>query len=632
VHNDYTLIPPSLSNHQIFMDTRHLILVGRALQAALINWMSWTIHRVADLAIWRIISFLCMLVFITTLLRFLRQRCRLEPFWLFILGLAIVFLPESQIYVLLAATSLSGFLTLLPSLWAYILLEQGWKVEGKEILQPNGIRSVGSLTLSFLLFEAALFIYPPNAVFVFVCTFASLLFSTKAQVPQIRRIFIRDLIFFGSAMLVYLIVNLKIVIPWAQMNLKFMQIHAVTLTGGLYELGMGVDLFSKSRLLWETFLVSMAGVWHLTWGPNAGGGLLVLAVLCAAGLWQQTRREFDRTAFLQKFLGGTALFTLVNLPTLIAKGCDHVIGYRVLFASAALLLLWLIGLLRAVAAGLDEKKRTAVTAGILIIFTVIPGVLTSRNISAVVHNYSRELNFIRDKISGFDPEKIHRVMVMTLPLGSGETLIGRKLPFEFSGIIFGPQHIVDEIMQKSGRTPIPVDTDVGKLIFVDENTSIIDLRDAQAVRWSISKPIVQVRVSALPGQEVSAFRQGRFLVFEQKRNGQKFPFYSAIASSAGLPWVEFDFLDHDDRVLQNFIWGVFSSTSHHADLVNFILQASADGKRWVTLETTKNPAVAQLNLWAYQVLNPGAYHRYRFLLLDPPLRVMSIYLDLDFQP
>lgn len=631
-HNDYTLIPPSLGNHLVFMDTRHLILAGRALQAVLVYPIAWTINRVADLVAWRIISFFCMLVFVAIFLRFLRRRFGLEPFWLFVLGLAIVFLPESQLCILMVTTFLGGFVTLLPSLWAYVLLEQGWKTDEKKMLRQKKTRSAGTLAFSFLLFESALFIYPPNAMFVFVCTFASLFFATKTQVPQARRIFGRDLIFFGSAMLVYWIVNLNVVIPWAQANLKFMQTHAAAMTGGLYELDMTADLFSKSRLLWESFLISMAGVWHLAWGPRAGEGLLVLALLCTAGLRQQTRREFDLTVFLQKLLGGVALFVLINLPAIMAKGCDHVIGYRVLFASAVLLLLWLIGLLRAVTAGMGQKQRTAVTAVILIIFVTLPGVLAGHNILTVVRNYSRELNFIRNKISGFDLSKINRVMVMTLPLGSGETLIGRKLPFEFSSMVLGPQHIADEIMQKFGRTKIPVDTDVGKVIFIDENTGIIDLRDAQLVRWSTSKPIVQVRVSAVPGQEVSVFRQGRFLVFKQKKDGCEFHSWSAITSSAGLPWVEFNFLNHDDRVLQNFIWGVFSSTVHCADLVDFILQASVDGRDWVTLKTTKSPAAAELNLWAYQVLNPGAYHRYRFLFLNPPLRVLSVYMDLDIQP
>lgn len=621
MHNDYRLLPGSFKDHEIFGEALHLYAAGRPLQFFLINLQSWCIEKVSQLALSRFVSFLFMLGFAGLFYHFLRRHLRLDGFWSKTIVLSMVMLPVAQLDIIWATNLLSGYVTLFLALLSYVVLDSAfltWEGSlGQRLRTIAPWAAVG-------LFLAALFTYPINAVFVFVCTFAHVLFSGNER-RAILKIALRDVAFYGFCMLIYYLANVLFFIPYAPEH------GAGRLTGTAYAFTATFDFSQKFKMLAETFTVALSGVWHLVIG-NAGAALNAVLIILAVVLIFNCRKIRHAIYFLSITVG---LFVLSNVPTLMAKGCFTLMGYRVIFPATAIVMIGLLGLWQKTAARFPKREALIKRgAAAFVCFSVLIAFI---NVSDATRNFNRELNHIRQKVESANLENISRILLVFVPTYSGETLIERKLPYEFSYMLTFPdmaEPIIAEALKKKGVTVIPqVISSEANVILYDDYTYVIDVNEAAPRQ--VLKPRALVTTSSSARRHVEIYQEmgGIYLGFEEMEAGLKIPFWPASIRPPNPSWLQVEFQKEVSPVL-GFGFGLYTIGREETALpVEVLLQGSVDGLKWVNLGTQlalRNPADEHLRI--YKVINPGSYKKYRFypvsVSLTSPLPVSKIYMFL----
>lgn len=444
-----------------FIESGHLLFIGRALGAVLINGQCFFLNQISDFAASRFVSFLVLLVFTGLFFQRLSRKHHLGFFWSGIISFGILLLPSNQVSILWAGNFVPGSLNLLYSFASYLLLER---------VQRGTLPSVIALSGSLLLFIASLFIYPPTAMFVYVFTFSSILFSPFSQWRHTRLIVGRDLLFFGAGMGIYWIMNRFLIYPLVAGSGHFLPPRQIA-----YQMAISVNVFSKMGLLIDTALSSASGTWHLYYGESGALITLFLMGFClfpVAYLKEGTYGGYkDLSSLAQRVFAGAALFFLSNLPSFLAKGNFTLLGYHVLLPGSAMILLLQFWLMRECDRLLQGGHRASCMKAVAIALILAYGLLTSWNVRDTVTNYARELNFIRTKVASADYAKTVGFIIKTVP--RGETLIQRRLPFEFSCMITHTQHvefILREGLRKLGLGMIPI-----RFLLVDSNV-VLDPR------------------------------------------------------------------------------------------------------------------------------------------------------------
>ncbi len=461
-HNDYSMLIYNKNSWLGFIESGHLLLIGRALGAVFISLHCHFLHRISDFAISRLVAFGAMVIFTLCLFRYFRKKSQGNVFWSCLMAWGLFLLPSNQTFILWTCNFGPGPLNLLLAFAAYSLLESAG---GDDIFlsqRRHKLTSVFYLLGSFLLFLASLFIYSPTSIFVFVLTFLLILFSPLSQWPRTRLIVLRDFLFFGAAMLVYWLLDRSVIFPLALKTGQF----------GIpvqpeYKMAVTSDWSAKIPLLKETWLCSLSGPWHLFWGNQ--GAFMTVSILIILGGMIVYRAKTVSPKFFEQFsrskkilypgqiaLAIFLIFVGVNLPMLFAQGNLNVRGYRVLFPSASMILIaqfWLMYKNDQFASKEHPFSFMKIGAFVLILFYAF---LTLENVSDTARNYSRELNFIREKVEAADLAETRVFVVKVIP--RGETVIKRKMPFEFGYMITDPQHvapIIWESLKDKGLNPRP---------------------------------------------------------------------------------------------------------------------------------------------------------------------------------
>ncbi len=448
-HNDYSMLLADRNNWLGFFESKHILMVGRAVGAVLATLQCWTMNRIADFTFWRLLSLGCVLLFVILLARFLKKRCSLEGPWAWLAGFLVMLLPVTQMSVLWVAHFMPGSFNILLATGSYLLFEKA-RGDGRLIgAAVPPVRSIPLLALAFVLFVAALFTYPPTALTVFIFTFAVVLFSPSARWPQARRTFIGDAVFWGLGMLAYRIIDRMIVYPWGVLDAKF---HIPTQVE--YNMRLTSHWAAKFQLLLNSLLDAAAGTWHLLLG-EVGAGILLFIV--SWGLFECFSRKqsacgsADLRIFWEKAGMLAALLFLANLPSFLAEGCFKVLGYRVLWPASVMLVLVLGASLRYLNRLEEENPppegppggRTVPYA--ILALVVIFALLAARNIGDSTRNAQLELRFVRAQLNALNISRVTQVIVIPLPKGA--TLIGRNLPYEFGYMITEFQHVAPIILQ-----------------------------------------------------------------------------------------------------------------------------------------------------------------------------------------
>ncbi len=657
MHNDYRFIPGNFSDRLIFSEAEHLYIVGRPLQAVLVTLQGWCINNISEFAIARFISFLFMILFAVLFDFFLRRIAKVEPFWSRVIVLNAVCLPPSQVYVLWVAHFLPGYFTLVLATASYLLLSFGMPVP-KTIGQKQKY-SIPLLTGSAFLFEAALFNYPINAVFVFACTVGLLLFSPLPKWPQTLKTIMRDILFFGAGMLIYFLANVLFFLPHAPtMSVP----HDLAKTP--YAFDLSANIWLKGKLIFSTFWTALAETGHLFIGQPAAimnAVVILTGIILLFFLSKNTRpkghepststnsflyvdsslryeeiniqkqncrgtslalRKKNRMRLLSLSILGTVLFLLTNAPTLIAKECFELVGYRVLFPSGAIILMGEWGLWSFCVRFIGNRTGRALIKVLAVGFLSLNVILNWINVRDVCRNYHLEMEFLRRKAAAIDFKNTNRILLIRTP--DKTTLIERDIPFEFSYMITLPAlaaPIVEEVTRKKGVAPLPISVDDANIIFFDQYTQIIDFNEASLkkthLKAQISKPWALVKTADSATKHIEIAREtSTFFIFEEVVDEKTIPFWVMDPNRRQPPWIELTFQDQG-QAIKSFTFGIFERALNDPSEANCLMLGSMDGKKWINsklLIMRRNPT--DQNLKIYRVAQPFPFKYYRFFLIS----------------
>jgi hypothetical protein len=456
-HNDYTLLTINKGSWFGFIEARHLVLIGRALGAVLISSYCNYLGTIGGLAWSRFFSFIGMLTITAILYHRLQNKHGVSVFWSAVIAFAFLLLPANQVYVLWVANLIPGTLNVLLSLAAYQLLEKSGVENFFSTLDYRSV-NVYNLIRGAIFFLAAFFIYPPTALFIFVLTFMTVIFSPLSQWAQVRFVVIRDILFTIFVMGVYWMLN-GYIIRWAIGQGWSRDIPQQQ----EYQMMVGFPFWQKISLLWETTLASLSGPWHLYFG-NAGAWLTGVFIICF-GLIHMLRRSLtvkdgehhqggSRWFWgVERAMACIGLFLLMNLPTLVAKGVIDLLGYRVILPGMAMFFIGQFVLMqKSEKIWCENLSLGGVIRGVAILLLMMYGVLTAVNVKDVVYNYHRELQFLRHSLEGFDDHRYDAIVVKQIP--KGETLIHRRMPLEFGFMITSHHHLWAVIVETAKRKPM----------------------------------------------------------------------------------------------------------------------------------------------------------------------------------
>jgi hypothetical protein len=642
MHNDYRMLEGSFQDRKIFDEAEHLYVVGRPLQYWLITWQSWFIQKTSDFVAARIVQLFLLWFFLALFYRFLRRHLELEAFWATLLTINVAVLPPSQLYVIFLTELLPGFFTLIPALTSYLLLDSAsGRMSARE--SPRRIRRAGLFVLAFLLFLTALLTYPMNAVFVFFCTFGIVLFSKPPEWRETVKIVARDIIFFGAGMLVYFLLIVFYFLPHQPVMASAHDLEKTE-----YNFSVGFNLLGKANLVRETFLTALGGVWHsifLRWGVLISATLMgVIGILWVFLFLKASKRRGkvlnqEILPWFGLIATGMMLFIFANSPTIIAKGCFKLVGYRVIFPASVIILMVQWGLLRKIAELLSSKKNIYLLRGIGVVVLVLQCCLATKNVADAARNYSLELSYLRQQLKEADLKDKERIMLSLVPPYAGETLLERAMANEFALMITGiglANPIVCQALQERGLKPLPVSTDDSNIVYYDQYTQVIDINQARAVYQKVQVPVIHrpfafVTSSDADRRHIHIYQDvgGIYFLFQEDLGENRLPFW-LIQPAAGIPWIQFEFRDAPQKIF-GFTFGVYALAQSPAIPTDFRLQASEDGKRWVDLKTALVLKKGdEPNLAMYALFEPTSHRMFRFYFVPrnfaQPLPIAKIHL------
>gem|GEM_PF-2038074 len=620
VRNDYLLLPSTLHDKQVFPETPALCKLGRPLGALLITLLSWFINQISDFRFWRLLSFLTMLVVAGLFERFLRRRCGVEAFWAQLMVVTIMFLPPTQVFILWVANFPPGSFTLLLAFLSYLL----WDSAGEKPWTPWADTKMGRVlrdSLAFVLFFAALLIYPAAAVFVFCGTFCYLIFPPAKERLSLRRKVGRDVVFYGSIMAAYFVINLKLLLPWSTAYCAMVFKSYEEFSGSLYEFSLATDLWRMAVLMRDAFGYSLAGVWHPVWpsGWVVSAAVVVLGLVAIHRVRFKAMRDVRWSRKGAKVVAGLFLFLLVISPFCLAKNCVMVPGYRTLFPAMVMTTLIPFAILYRWQQVLPEKQDRWLPQGMAVVLVICFFLIAGKNVHDVVRNYSHELNFIRAKLAALSGKNLNRLLLSARqPLGQA-SLIERVIPFEFGFMLDLSQYlepIANDVRARSGLRPLVV-ADVWDrgMVFFNDHTGLIDLDEAVLdTEDSQATAGLKLRVRlSISSEGAEIFRLGKFFAFNQVRGKQSYPFWVIPPTEIEKSWFQLDFLKGPYR-LKNF--AIRISTVYPYQSKTCLLQASEDGQHWQEVKVVPERLPNSSNALIFKIAEDANYPYYRFYVIN----------------
>ena len=614
--NDYGLVPVRFPD--IYPEAPHLFIVGRCLGAFLVILKAWLVNSIAAMAGFRFFAFLLMLVVAGMFYFFLRRRIGLAPFWAQATVAGLMLLPASQVYVLYVLHLAPGFITLILALASYLVMDPALATStaAAPLVKNRPVRLFGA----GILFLGALLIYPPNALVVFACTGAWIVLSPAASGRAWFRIFCRDLMFFGSVMVVYYFLNLLVIFPNAPSWTDWYDI-----VFNRYNFVLARQVAPKLSLIKETFVISLAGFWHPWWrGRGAWISAGVPAFFAAWFVFQKIKAGQDwlRPAgtIVKKVSAVAFLFLAANAAIILPEGVNHVFAYRILFPSGALLVIVTFGIL----ARCDlPGRQNLIIKGLVVVMVAVAFGLTARNVFDFTVNMKREIDYVQHHVRRVDFDDISNFVVVLLPEDKEETLIGRRMPFEFGYMVSQAklfQTAIDEVARQKGHRPLPVKAALGPVVFTDPHSVVIDMNEAQ--RFYLGRRtsgqdrgLAIITTSASPDRRIEVLRErGLIFLFQEKRDARRAPFWEMDFDREPEAWFQFRF-QQKPQTLQFFTFGALTQNIPGFAPIGTKVRASNDGTHWTDIATDivyRQPNDKDFKV--YRLRRPAPYRYYRFYL------------------
>lgn len=632
-HSDYSLMASGPGREMIkFVQWDLLIQTGRPVSAVLTTLMSWTVDSTSDFLWWRFLGFAVLIILAGLFTRFFGQRLGFSPFWSALLAFSLIALPAAQLTVIWLLEIVPVSLAVLMAWGAYMLLD-------KSSGERKGFLKAEYLICAFLIFVASLAAYPPSAMFVFYFTFCSVLGAPPEAGRAVGLRVLRDMVFFGAGMLAYfLLIFLTVTLPGVRAGAEFTKTQDT-----VYQVALTASPWEKMPLLFDTLAASMAGPWHMVMGNSGAALTLAVLVFLVFALIVQDRRG-KKTMPLKvhaRFWGVLVfLFIVVNLPTLVSKGNNILLGYRVLWPASALWITMMFALFVLWELTLTaEKAKRAVRVFALVLFFSFVGI-NAYTVDGAARQAVKEMEYIRSRVSSMEPENLRKVVFLYPGSHQRMFLIERPLPFEFNYLITSVDDLgllvgkfvgeqKQEVLQYQSVKDVP-----GAAVVYDDQTLLIDRREAKITKGAeagaerifvdVSANAVPRPALAFPGvQDIQGGKVLSLLFYGEEDAG-----YLWVPPGPGAPfWIEmvFETSPRAVRAVQAAGYGA-DQQRQNAPLEFFI--TAGDGTEMQRLR--ENPAARK---GFVTMADPSPHRKYRlnFTVKDGPpaaaklLRMTVVY-------
>lgn len=346
-HNDYYLWDCNDPFGTLcFIETKHLIGIGRPILALLLNFQLSLIHSMGGIHAAQVVAVITIALIGVTLFLYIQHALRITLVGAAVLSILVMTLPSVAINSFWITNYVSGLFALLIAFSAYLLLQQ----------RPSGFswRKPATILACLLLF-LDLMIYPPSTFFFLALTLLKLLFGPKqAETAELKSI-IREVAIMVSLFLLYALVIRFLLRPFLLQHPLFLFEHLGSL--GSHDGNSWVDYYTivdqeypeysltrpKNLLLKITqlkqFWSVLVSAWFplLTWKWVVGLSAMTLAVLTAAAkssVFLIKKHPLSRTGvLLTVFIG---LEATTALPLLVAPS-TYEVNYRTAFPAMILM-------------------------------------------------------------------------------------------------------------------------------------------------------------------------------------------------------------------------------------------------------------------------------------------------------
>ncbi len=430
LHNDYAFakfaIPDKLNFTNILFafkdESPHLVLIGRPVNAFLMGIITIFLTNIKMFAFIRFVSFVFTLFCACLVYNYLKKRLNVNHICALTLSFTLFALPSSQSYIVFITTFVGGPLTILITIFSYLIYDKA----------VNSAFKPSLLIFAFFLLFVAFLIYPPNVLFFLTITSAKILFSKFNSWPKTRLRVSIDILFCITTIFFSLIL-VKFVITTGMLKL-YPGIEQFFIEPERYTLTFTLDLHSKILKFYEILLIAF-GLWFHTQFHENIAYAVMLALLIGGGiliwinLFHKNKGSFivhkKRSQKIKWLLQMCSFFFLIilisNGPVLVTK--TAYLSYRVLFPCCAIICMLIVWIPFEICSYAFKKEwytsRVNATMTLSICFLLLSALLAGSNMYSSALSASKELTFLREKLlDSEDVKGAGSIVILKPPWGS----------------------------------------------------------------------------------------------------------------------------------------------------------------------------------------------------------------------
>lgn len=404
MQNDYGFLGYSPAQDWLgFPESLHLFAIGRPVGAVFLNLHGFFLRSLTCFGPARFFSFAVMLGSAWLIFQHLATRLRVDRVIAAAMGICVLLLPAGQLYILWLTNFVPGALNMLFALLFYRILDE---VDPVEFLRGGG-RSLRWAAIALSFFFLSLCIYPPTALTFLALTFAKILFLPAEDWSLIRRLVLRDLVFAGAGMILYLLAFKLVLLPlFAEYGSDAYRetVSTINQEGG-YRFELTSNLMEKISEFGYLSTLGIGGTLHAIVGDGSVWvmlGLTFAAFIYAAFCGRAPGRDWAQIA--QRTAFGFLIMLCAISPSLMAEKGQT--GYRVVSTYEMISLFCLVAPLH----WLGKMRADFHARGIAAMLVFVMGSLAAWNVAAMARAGSMELLFVRQKLVTIDKNQLATVV------------------------------------------------------------------------------------------------------------------------------------------------------------------------------------------------------------------------------
>lgn len=460
-HNDYRIWEYQAQDCCFgFLETRHLLGIGRPLLAFLVNIHFMFISSMAALQISQIVSIISIGIMATLCFLHFQREINISRLGAALLALLMFTLPSMAINSFWVANYTSEIIPLFIAFFAYTVLQKQTSNTYYRVF------IIGSA--AFLLF-IDLLIYPPTTFFFLTLSFIKLLFGPQNPKQARLRQLLTELLVILTVCLLYFICLKLIWKPFLLNHPLFLstylkeggrnwQDYYQGIDGGLpqYRVVLGFDLKGKAHQI-KDYIIFVFSAWFPLLKDLV---FIVLLPFLAILFWSASQNpyltQFGLTA--RRIIGFVLLFIIVVLTALpvLAGPSEYQINYRILFASMSLVPAALVFAIERIASGHNiPPNRQYVMLAIATVFILAAEWSSFHRLTLVVKRSADEYQWIYSSIEKniTDTTREIRVQVPNTPRPNRRFLRADFALDAAGGGVGGITGIVNIALQELHRDP-----------------------------------------------------------------------------------------------------------------------------------------------------------------------------------